>query len=89
MKLTKKTVKQEVESTETVCEIAKDEFEMICAQTAAKTIANFVGEDPEVADIVVGVHLTSLFADFAARLIVKLFDNDKTENPDKNEKEEK
>ena len=90
MRLTKNTVKHEVETTETVCQITQDKFDKICAETAAKTIANFVGDDPEVEDLIVGIQLTSLFAQFVAKLDKKLFDEaDKTENPDNNEKEEK
>lgn len=86
MKLTKKTVKHEVETTEAVCEITKVEFEQMCAKTAAKTITEFIGTDADIDDIVAGIQLTSLFAKFAARLSTELFtDNDTTENPDKKE----
>ena len=90
MKLTKKSTTTKVETTELVCEICKDEFEKLCAETAAKTIVRFVGADPDIDDFMAGVQLTSLFADFAASITSEMFnDTDKTENPDNNEKEEK
>ena len=66
MKLTKKTVKTEVETTEAVCEITKAEFEQITAKAASKVITNFIGSDADVEDLLMGIHLTSLFAEFAA-----------------------
>ena len=90
MKLTKKTVKSEVETTETVCEITQEEFDALCAKTAAKTITEFVGDDADIEDLIMGIQLTSLFAQFVSRLDKKLFnDTDTDENPDNNEKEEK
>ena len=86
MKLTEKTVKQEVETTETVCEITKAEFEDICAKTAAHTIATFVGKDADVEDLIMGIMLSSLFAEFASDMTKKLFGKtDTNENPDKKE----
>ena len=82
MKLTKKSVKHEVETTETVCEITQAEFEQITAKAAAKVITNFVDRDVE--GLIVGIHLTALFAEFAANISKKLF-NDTTENPDNKE----
>jgi hypothetical protein len=87
MKLTKKSTKTEVETTETVCEITQDEFERLCASTAATTIVQIIGDDLEVEDFMMGVALTKMFADFASNLTKELF-NDTNENPDKNEKEE-
>lgn len=84
MKLTKKSTKQEVETTETVCEITQAELETICAKTAAKTITDFIGEDANIDDIMMGIAMTSVFADFAARLVSKLF-NDTNEPNDKKE----
>lgn len=84
MKLTKKSVTTEVETTEIVCEIAKDEFDKICAETAAHTIVDIIGDEPDTDDIMCGVELTKFLAKFVAKLAVKLF-NDKTENPDKKE----
>lgn len=86
MKLTKKSVKHEVETTETVCEITQAEFDKICAKTAAKTITDYVGDDADIDDLIAGVMLTSLFAQFVSNLDDELFnDTDKTENPDKKE----
>lgn len=84
MKLTKKTVKSEVETTETVCEIAQDEFEKLCAECAAKTVADFIGVEPDADDLMAGIQLTHLFAKFGARLVCELFE-DTNENPDKKE----
>ena len=85
MKLTTKSIKTEVETTETVCEISKDEFDTICAKTATETIIKEVGDDPDIDDAIVAVIMTELLAKFVARLGKKLFND----NPDKTEKEEK
>lgn len=86
MKLTKKTVKHEVENTETVCEITQAEFDDICARTAAKLVTDFIGPDADCDDIKAGIELTALFARFVANLDDKLFnDTDTNENPDKKE----
>ena len=84
MKLTKKTTTKEVEATEVVCEITQAEFEQITAKAAAKVITKFIGDDAEIEDLVLGIHLTSLFAEFAASVSKKLF-TDTNENPDKKE----
>ena len=89
MKLTKKTVKHEVEATETVCEITQAEFDKICAETAAATVVEQVGTDPEITDMLAGIAMTSLLAEFVANLDKKLFTNDTNTSPDKNEKEDK
>lgn len=89
MKLTKKTVKHEVETTESVCEITQAEFEKMCAETAAQTIVQFIGDDPDVDDLMIGVLVTRLFADYAHNLTNVLFP-DTAEDPDKkSNKEEK
>jgi hypothetical protein len=85
MKLTKKITTKEVETTETVCEIAQEEFDQICAKTTADVITDYIGKDADVDDLIAGVMLTSLFAQFVSNLDDKLFDNDNTENPDKKE----
>lgn len=88
MKLTQKTVKQEVETTETVCEITRDEFENLCAKVSANTVIKTIGDDPEIDDMLAGLALTRIFANLCASLEVELF-GDTNENPDKKEKEEK
>ena len=85
MKLTKKTTTKEVETTETVCEITQKEFDQICAKTAANVVTDYIGKDADVDDLIAGIMLTSLFAQFVSDLDDKLFGNDKTENPDKKE----
>lgn len=85
MKLTQKSIKTEVETTETVCEISKDEFDTICAQTATETIIKAVGDDPDIDDLIASIVMTELLAKYASNLGKKLFND----NPDKNEKEEK
>ena len=82
MKLTKKTVSHE--TTETVCEITQEEFDMLCAKTAAALVVDFIGDNPEASDFTAGLSLTHLFAKFVSKLDSELF-NDKTENPDKKE----
>ena len=88
MNLTKKTVKTEVETTETVCEIVQEEFADLCARTAADVITEFMGDTPTEEDFMAGVQLTTLFALFAAKLDMALFDEPKT-NKTQNTKEEK
>ena len=86
MKLTEKTVKQEVETTETVCEITQEEFDAICASTAAHIITNFVGKDADIEDLMAGIMLSQVFAQFVSKLDEKLFgENNTNENPDKKE----
>lgn len=84
MKVTQKSTKHEVETTEAVCEITQSEFEQICAQTAAKTVTEIIGADPDIDDMMAGIAMTSMFADFVAHLVGKLF-NDKNETHDKKE----
>ena len=84
MKLTKKSTKHEVETTETVCEITQEEFDKICAKTAADVVTNYIGSDADVDDIIAGVMLTSLFAQFVSSLDDKLF-TDTNETHDKKE----
>jgi hypothetical protein len=84
MKLTKKSTKTEIETTETVCEITQEEFEQIGAETAAKTIVQIVGDDPDMEDLLCGVAMSKMFATYLANLVNKLF-TDKNENPDKKE----
>lgn len=87
MRLTKKTVKHEVETTETVCEITRAEFDKVCARVAADTVTNHIGADVDAEDLVAGLCMTALLAQFVSNLDDELFNE--TENPDKNEKEEK
>lgn len=82
MKLTKKKVKHETETTELVCEITKDEFDKLCAETAASTIANMV--DVDIDGLLVALSMTSLLAKFVSNLDNQLF-NDKLKNTDKEE----
>ena len=82
MKVTKKTVKHECETTQVVCEITQKEFDKICAETAASTVANIV--DVDIDGLMVALSMTNLLAKFVVNLDKKLF-NIKTENPDKKE----
>jgi hypothetical protein len=84
MKLTKKSVKHEVETTEMVCEITPDEFNQICAETAASTIIEVIGPDATASDLAMGVAMTALLAQYARNLEDVLF-ADTNENPDKKE----
>ena len=87
MKLTEKTVKHEVETTEVVCEITKKEFEQLCAETAANVVIDIVlGDEPDADDVVASLALTRIFAQFANKLENKLFNPTNTnEDPDKKE----
>ena len=81
MNLKKKTASHE--TTEIVCEIAQDEFDAICAKTAAALVVDFIGENPDVSDLGAGLSLTSLFAKFVSILDKELF-TDKTDNEEEN-----
>ena len=85
MKLTEKTVTKEVETSETVCEISRDEFSTLCAKLASALVIETVGEEPDFDDVMAGIAMTAVLAKFAARVELKLFDTDTTENPDKKE----
>lgn len=84
MKLTEKTIKKEVETSETVCEINRYEFSTLCARLASDLVIETVGEEPDFDDVMAGIAMTAMLAKFAARVEVELFD-DTTENPDKKE----
>lgn len=88
MKLTTKTVKTECE--EIVCELNQEEFENVCAETAARTIADFIGDEPDADDIGACLALTHLFAEFTAHLVSRVFkqDADKSNQSNKTEKQE-
>ena len=89
MKVTKKSTKREIETTEVVCEISKQEFEAICAKTAADIVTDIMGDDPDTDDIEVGVFMVTVFAKYANTLVNKMFNPKANENPDKdNNKEE-
>ena len=86
MKLTKKTVKKEVETTEKVCEISQTEFDKLCAKTAASVVVDFIGDDYDEDDILASIQLTTLLANFVSELDGVMFDTSSTnENPDKKE----
>ena len=86
MKLTKKSVTTEVETTETVCEITEDEFMGICASTAASIVLDIIGSSPDVSDVLPSILMTDMFAKFSVKLSKKMFaDTDKPENNDKQE----
>lgn len=83
MKLTKKSVKHEVETTETVCEIAKDEFSKLGAKVAARIVMEHIDGDESAEALLAALAMTSLLAEFCAELETELFDskepNDKKE----------
>jgi hypothetical protein len=86
MNLTKKKVKTEVETTETVCEITQAEFDKICAKFAADIVMAFMGDKPEADDVMAGLQLTAILAEFTSKLDKELFDETKTnKNPDTKE----
>lgn len=85
MKLTKKSIKHEVETTEVVCEITRDEFSSMSAKIAARIVMENIKGDESADAILAGLAMTSLLAEFCAELETELFDNDSNENPDKKE----
>ncbi len=84
MKVTKKSTKREIETTEVVCEISKQEFDAICAKTAADVVTDIMGDDPDTDDIEVGVFMVTMFAKYVSNLAKKMFNPKANENPDKN-----
>ena len=83
MKLTKKSIKQEVEATEVVCEITKGEFSVLNAKVAARLIMEKIEGDESVDAMMAGLAMASLLAEYAAELELALFDQD--EETDKKE----
>lgn len=82
MNLTKKTVKTEVETIETVCEITKEELADVGAQIASDIVMSKIGDELDVHDMVMGLAMASVLAEFMARLELKLFgDTDEDKNP--------
>jgi hypothetical protein len=83
MKLTRKAVKQEVETTEMICEIAKDEFSKLGAKVAARIVMEHLDGDESAEALLAALSMTSLLAEFCAELETELFDpkepNDKKE----------
>ena len=86
MNLTQKQVKTEVETIETVCEITREEFVELGAHTAADVVTKNIGDNPDATDIVAGLTMTALLAEFMAELELKLFgDTDNDKNPETKE----
>lgn len=86
MNLTQKQVKTEVETIETVCEITREEFVELGAYTAANVVTKNIGDNPDADDIVAGLAMTALLAEFMAELELKLFgDTDNDKNPETKE----
>lgn len=86
MNLTKKTVKTEVETTETMCEITQEEFSKMCAKIAADTVMKFIGDEPEADDVMAGLQLTAILAEYTSQVEHEMFDETKTnKNPDTKE----
>ena len=83
MKLTKKSTKHEVETTEVVCEITRDEFSTLNAKIAARIVMEKIEGDESVDAMMAGLAMATLLAEYAAELEVALFD--KPENTDKKE----
>lgn len=81
MKLTTKTVKHEVETTEVVCELTKDEFEQTCAEIASSTVIDSLDGD---FSITVAIAMTELLVKFSHNLENALF-NEPTTNDKKEE----
>lgn len=84
MKLTKKTTKTAVETTEIVCEISQEEFSMMCAETVAKLVVSRLDNPIDGEELMHGIAMTALLAEFAHEMDKKLF-NYKNENPDNKE----
>ena len=90
MKLTEKTIKQEVETTETICEITRDEFDKLCANVTAKFVVDAIDCSLDIEDLAVGIAMTKILAEYIYKLEEALFNPENTNNPKtKNKKEEK
>lgn len=87
MKLTRKPVKSEVETMETVCEITQAEFSTTCAKIAAKFITAEMGDEPDIDDITAGLAMAAFLAKYTAELDTAFFGANTNENTI--EKEEK
>ena len=85
MKLTKKSVKHEVETTEVVCEVSRGEFSKIGAKVAARIVMGNIADDESADALLAGLAMTSLLAEFCAELETELFDS----NEPNDKKEEK
>jgi hypothetical protein len=83
MKLTKKSIKHEVETTEDVCEVSRGEFSTTSAKVAARIVMEHIEGDESTEALLTGLAITGLFAEFCAELEEALFDPN--ENPDNKE----
>ena len=81
MKRTTKKVKHEVETTEVVCELTREEFEQTCAEIASSTVIDILDGDLRIA---VAVAMTELLVKFSHNLKNALF-NEPTTNDKKEE----
>ena len=73
MKLKTTTNKQEVETTEIVCEISQAEFAELTSQIAAEHIMRFIGDNPDNAKFQAGLALSPMFAELLADIDTALF----------------
>ena len=86
MRVTERTVTQDVETTEILCEISQEEFDSTCAKVASKFVIDTLGDDLDIENIMASISMTHILADFVAQLDKVLFNKqDTNENPDKKE----
>lgn len=85
MKLTKKSIKQEVETIKDVCEVSRDEFSVLSAKVAARLVMEKIEGDNSTEALLAGLTMARLLAEYCAELELALFDPDPTEDTDKKE----
>lgn len=85
MKLTEKSIKHEVEATEVVCEVTRDEFSVVSAKVAARLVMDKIEGDDSTEALLAGLAMARLLAEYCAELEMKLFNPDQDEDTDKKE----
>lgn len=85
MKLTEKSIKHEVEATEVVCEVNRNEFSILSAKVAARLVMDKIEGDDSTEALLAGLAMARLLAEYCAELEMALFDPDQDEDNDKKE----
>lgn len=86
MKQTQKITKTSVDKTEILCEISQDEFNTLCAETAADVVVSHLDIPAGGKELMHGIAMTALLADFAYEVTKKMFTYT-NENPDTKEEQ--
>ena len=84
MKLTEKTIVTEKKTEELLCELTKEEFEQVCAETAAHFVVEMLDD---VTDITAGLAMTAMLAAYSAELTKQMFNQDDKSNETDNKEE--